>query len=88
MVQDAKLNGGLRKHMALHDKVKGEYNCEVDGCGKTFTNASYLKRHMVTHDDKPTLFTCPSKDCIEKKKDLQKQKRLSETPATSQRGGI
>ena len=64
----------FKKHMALHDKVKGEYYCEVDGCGKTFTHASYLKHHMVTHNDKPTLFTCPSKDCIEKKRGIYKNR--------------
>ena len=63
---------GFKKHMVLHAKVKGEYNCEVDGCGKTFTHASYLKRLMATHDDKPTLFTCPSKDCIEKKEGFRR----------------
>ena len=67
-----KTKWGFKKHMTLHAKVKGEYNCKVDGCGKTFTHASYLKRHMVTHNDKPTLFTCPSKDYIEKKEGFTK----------------
>ena len=57
---------GFKKHMALHKKVKGAHECEADVCGKTFTHASYLKRHMLTHNDNVIWYRCTSKDCIKK----------------------
>ena len=51
----------LKNHVAAHDVGQGEaFPCGVPGCGKSFTQASDLKRHAVVHD--PSLrMPCP--DC-------------------------
>ena len=52
---------GYKKHMALHERVRGAHKC--DECGKTFTHPSYLKRHMKIHEDDGYRYTCAAKEC-------------------------
>ena len=53
---------GYKKHMVIHEQVRGKYEC--GDCGKTFTHSSYLKRHMKTHIDDGFRFTCVVKECM------------------------
>src|SRR4051794_17762662 len=39
------------------------FRCGVDGCTKSFTKASRLKRHRVTHDANRQRFYCNKDDC-------------------------
>lgn len=65
--------GVVARPKRVKEPVQKTYNCQVYGCGKTFTDSGSLRKHTVTHGDKQ--FICPVDICQKKFLDNSKLRR-------------
>jgi uncharacterized Zn-finger protein len=58
-----------RKRKDAQNKFEGKkFSCQQDGCGRTFTRAEHLQRHLLNHSNGD--FTCDRCRAHFKRKDL------------------